>query len=93
MSGYLYCADCGRRMTLQTHYSRKDGSVEYSFRCGGYASRVDSCTAHGISADSVETILLSTVQRISRLVMKDERRLPLNCKGCGLKAEREAPTG
>ncbi len=21
LSGYLYCADCGRRMTLQTHYS------------------------------------------------------------------------
>lgn len=23
LSGYLYCADCGRRMTLQTHYSKK----------------------------------------------------------------------
>ena len=35
LSGYLYCADCGRRMTLQTHYSKKDRSVQYSYRCGG----------------------------------------------------------
>ena len=73
LSGYLYCADCGRRMTLQTHYSKKDGSVQYSFRCGGYASRVNSCTAHGISVDSVEALLLSTVQRLSRFVLKDEK--------------------
>ena len=72
LSGYLYCADCGRRLTLQTHHNKKDGSPEYSFRCGGYASKVDSCTAHSITANSVETILLSAVQRISRLVMKDE---------------------
>ncbi|MEI3175431.1 MAG: hypothetical protein V8S96_02455 [Lachnospiraceae bacterium] len=31
-------------MTLQTHYSKKDGSIQYSYRCGGYASRVNSCT-------------------------------------------------
>lgn len=73
LSGYLYCADCGRRMTLQTHYSKKDGSVQYSFRCGGYAARGNSCTAHGISADSVEALLLSTVQRLSRFVLKDEK--------------------
>lgn len=36
LSGYLYCADCGRRLTLQTHYSKKDGSTQYSYRCGGY---------------------------------------------------------
>ena len=59
LSGYLYCADCGRRMTLQTHYSKKDRSVQYSYRCGGYASRVNACTAHSISADNVEALILS----------------------------------
>lgn len=91
LSGYLYCADCGRRMTLQTHYSRKDGSVEYSFRCGGYASRVDSCTAHGISADSVEAILLSAVQRISRLVMKDEKAFAAELQRLWLEKRKEKP--
>ncbi len=77
LSGYLFCADCGRRMTLQTHYSRKDGSLQYSYRCGGYASRVNACSAHGISADSVEALLLSSVQRLSRFVLQDERAFAL----------------
>lgn len=72
LSGYLYCADCGRRLTLQTHYSKKDGSVQYSYRCGGYASRVNSCTAHSISADNVEALVLSSVKRFSRFVLQDE---------------------
>lgn len=91
LSGYLYCADCGRRMTLQTHYSRKDGSIEYSFRCGGYASRVDSCTAHGIGAKAVEAILLSTIQRISRLVLKDEKAFASELQRLWLERRTEKP--
>ena len=72
LSGYLYCADCGRRMTLQTHYSKKDGSIQYSYRCGGYASRVNSCTSHTISADNVEALILSAVKRFSKFVLNDE---------------------
>jgi hypothetical protein len=77
LSGYLYCADCGRRMNLQTHYNKKDGSIQYSFRCGGYAREANSCTAHGISADSVEALLLSSIQRLSRFVLKDEEAFAL----------------
>ena len=77
LSGYLYCADCGRRMTLQTHYSKKDGSVQYSYRCGGYASRVNSCTSHSISTDNVEALILSSVKRFSRFVLNDEQAFAL----------------
>ena len=77
LSGYLYCADCGRRMTLQTHYSKKDGSVQYSYRCGGYASRVNFCTSHTISADNVEALILSSVKRFSRFVLNDEQAFAL----------------
>ena len=77
LSGYLFCADCGKRMTLQTHYSRKDGSVQYSYRCGGYASKVAACTAHGISAANVEALILSAIQRISRFVLQDEKAFAL----------------
>ena len=73
LSGYLYCADCGRRMTLQTHYSKTDGSVQYSFRCGGYSRMTDSCTAHGISAGQVETLIATTIKRITRRVLNDEQ--------------------
>lgn len=73
LSGYLYCADCGRRLTLQTHYSKKDRSLQYSYRCGGYASKVNSCTSHTISVDNLEALILSTVKRFSRFVLNDEK--------------------
>lgn len=72
LTGYLYCADCGKRLNLQTHYSKKDQSVVYSYRCAGYANGTSPCTAHGIGADTVESLLLSTVQRLSRFVLADE---------------------
>ena len=81
LSGYLYCADCGRRLTLQTHYSKKDGSTQYSYRCGGYASRVNGCTAHSISADNVEALIpvndilyLESHRRIIVMHLLDEKR-------------------
>ena len=46
--------------------------MQYSYRCGGYASRVNSCTAHSISADNVEALVLSSVKRFSRFVLQDE---------------------
>ncbi len=91
LSGYLYCADCGRKMTLQTHYSKKDGSVQYSYRCGGYSSRTDSCSAHGISAESVETLLLSTVKRISRFVMQDEEAFARELQRMALENQEAKP--
>ena len=62
---------------MQTHYSKKDGSVQYSYRCGGYASRVNSCTSHTISADNVEALILSAVKRFSRFVLNDEKAFAL----------------
>ncbi len=73
LSGYLYCADCGRKMHLQTHYRKSDGSTDYSYRCGWYSSRPDNCTPHSIQADNVEKLILSTVKRLSGFVMKDEQ--------------------
>ena len=91
LSGYLYCADCGRRMTLQTHYSKKDGSVQYSYRCGGYASRVNSCTSHTISADNVEALILSAVKRFSRFVLNDEKAFALELQSLWKDKQEEKP--
>ena len=91
LSGYLYCADCGRRMTLQTHYSKKDGSVQYSYRCGGYASRVNGCTAHSISADNVEALILSSVKRFSRFVLNDEQAFALELQSLWNEKQEEKP--
>lgn len=91
LSGYLYCADCGRRMTLQTHYSKKDGSVQYSYRCGGYASRVNGCTAHSISANNVEALILSSVKRFSRFVLNDEQAFALELQSLWNEKQEEKP--
>ena len=74
LSGYLFCADCGRRMSLQTQHSKKDGSAQYYYRCSGYANSLNNCTAHGIGAEKVEQVLLTTVKRISQRVLTDEKR-------------------
>ena len=91
LSGYLYCADCGRRMTLQTHYSKKDGSVQYSYRCGGYASRVNACTSHSISADNVEALILSSVKRFSKFVLNDEKAFALELQSLWNEKKGEKP--
>ena len=91
LSGYLFCADCGNRMTLQTHYSKKDGSVQYSYRCGRYASRVEACTAHGISANDVEALLLSTIKRISRFVLQDEKAFALELQSLWTEKQESKP--
>ena len=88
---YLYCADCGRSLTLQTHYSKKDGSTQYSYRCGGYASRVNSCTAHSISADNVEALILASVKRFSRFVLKDEETFALELQSLWKEKREEKP--
>lgn len=92
LSGYLYCADCGRRLTLQTHYSKKDRSLQYSYRCGGYASRVNSCTGHSISADNVEALILSAVKRFSRFVLNDEKAFALELQSLWKDKQEEKPT-
>lgn len=88
LSSYIYCADCGRRITLQTHYSKKDGSIQNSYRCGGYTSRVNSCTSHTISADNVEALILSAVKRFSKFVLNDKKPLLWNCKHFGMRIRR-----
>jgi predicted nucleic acid-binding Zn ribbon protein len=68
-------------MSLQTHYRKKDGSINYSYRCSGYANKIHSCTAHGVGADAVETLLLNSVQRLSRYVLKDEAAFAQEMQG------------
>ena len=91
LSGYLYCADCGRRMHLQTHYSKKARSVQYSYRCGGYANRISACTSHSISADNVEALILSSVKRISRFVLNDEKAFAMELQSLWNEKQEEKP--
>ena len=76
---------------MQTHYSKKDGSVQYSYRCGGYASRVNFCTSHTISADNVEALILSAVKRFSKFVLNDEKAFALELQSLWKDKQEEKP--
>ena len=70
LSGYLYCADCGARMTLMRAVNKK---YEY-FYCGRYRAyqHKDSCTSHIVRADVVETLLLENIRAIAAFVNEYE---------------------
>ena len=92
LSGYVYCADCGRRMTLQTRKSRTNqDEYVYSYRCGGYVSKVNSCTPHSIGADKIEALILNTVQRMARSVLADEESFALELQNMWNETQSEKP--
>ncbi len=79
---------------MQTHYSKKTVLCSILTVCGGYASRVNSCTSHSISTDNVEALILSSVKRFSRFVLNDEQAFALELQSLwnekqGGKAEAE----
>ena len=79
LCGYLFCADCGHRMSIN-HHKRKDGSDVFSFRCGNYSNNGKNCTAHYIAANTIEKLLLQAIQRLSRRVIKDENAFAASLK-------------
>ena len=70
---------------------KKDRSVQYSYRCGGYASKVNSCSAHSISADNVEALILSAVKRLSRFVLNDEEAFAKELQALWNEKQTEKP--
>lgn len=74
-----------------TREDKKDRSVQYSYRCGGYASKVNSCSAHSISADNVEALILSAVKRLSRFVLNDEEAFAKELQALWNEKQTEKP--
>jgi predicted RNA-binding Zn-ribbon protein involved in translation (DUF1610 family) len=75
LSGIVFCADCGARMTYKSTVSRKDGTTydsDYSFQCGHYRSMYEQCTSHHIKASSLENAILHAVQTLAQHALADE---------------------
>ena len=71
-SGYLFCADCGNRMSFQT-YSLKDGTKRFAYRCSRYNTVVNPCSQHYITENVVNQLVLHSLKRILRRVIQDEK--------------------
>ena len=78
LSGLLYCADCGGRMSYRSPNSqhRKDGKIydaDNAFCCKKYKSRYEPCdNMHFIKVSTVEALILLSIQKISKHVLDDE---------------------
>ena len=79
LCGFLFCADCGHRMSIN-HHTRKDGSDYFSFRCGNYSQKGEACTGHYIGADNIEQLLLAAIRRVANRVIEDEEAFADNIR-------------
>ena len=71
-SGFLFCADCGSRMSVQTYYHKK-GEKCFSYRCSHYGSIINPCSNHHIRESVLNQLVITSIRRISRCVIGDEK--------------------
>lgn len=72
LSGLVFCADCGSRMSFESHYY-KSGEVYFSFRCYRYGNETNGCSQHYINERSLNQLVLHTIQRVYKRVIEDEK--------------------
>ncbi len=75
LSGFLFCADCGQKLKLAAHRTKK-GSLSYYFNCG-YYSRYGKhmCFSHYISAKVLEEIILGDIREMAQRIVLDEKAI------------------
>lgn len=77
LSGLIWCADCGGRMSFSAApYSKivagTDRDSEYTYQCSNYRNRYHACSNHYIKASDLEAIILKAVQTVSEHVLENE---------------------
>jgi hypothetical protein len=76
LTGLLYCADCGAKMThMRTDHAypgHKSGANQYI--CSNYRQNTRACSMHFIRVAAVEELALEVIRRVSRFAAEDEAR-------------------
>ena len=77
LSGLIFCADCGHRMSYKSpdtvhRTSKKQFDSDSGFQCVRYRNRYDGCTSHSIKASVLEEAILKSIQAVSDYVLEDE---------------------
>lgn len=78
LSGLVYCADCGKRLSYSSPQSqhRPDGKTydaDSSFRCPTYKSIYGECTMHYIKSSTLDKLVDEAVRKIARYVLRNEQ--------------------
>lgn len=72
LTGLLYCADCGAKLTH--HNSLVQGKyVDDAFICSNYRQLTRDCAMHYIPTQKLETAILFAIQRVSWYVRHNEK--------------------
>lgn len=78
LSGLVYCADCGKRLSYSSPQSqhRLDGKTydaDSSFRCPTYKSMYGECTMHYIKSSTLDKLVDEAVRKIARYILRNEQ--------------------
>lgn len=72
LSGLLYCADCGSK--LSHHYNpRNQYDSDNAYGCSGYRQYTRNCTMHFISVSAAENLILAAIQQVSAFAIENEK--------------------
>lgn len=71
LTGLLYCADCGSKLTHRHTLSQKKW-IDDAFVCSSYRHLTRDCTMHYIPTQKIEAAILSAIQRVSWYVQNNE---------------------
>lgn len=71
LSGFLYCADCGCKMKLNSV-----GNNKYAFNCGDHMRFGKTiCFSHHIAAKTLERIILDDIREMAQRIVLDEKAI------------------
>ena len=73
LSGFLYCADCGCKMKLQSVAKQSRPNYKYAFNCGDHMRFGKTiCFFHHIPAKTLEKIILDDIRIMAQRIVLDE---------------------
>lgn len=72
LSGLLYCADCGSKLSHR-YNSRNKYDADNSYGCSSYRQYTRNCTMHYIRVSVVEKLILETIREVSAYALSNEK--------------------
>ena len=71
LTGLLFCADCGAKLTHNRGFDKRSGKYNNHFTCISNR-RGTGCTGHYIRGVAAEQVILETLRRVSKYVLNNE---------------------
>ncbi|MGI6068878.1 MAG: DUF4368 domain-containing protein [Blautia sp.] len=75
LTGLVYCADCGSKMTHRqpSPTKKKKYAADDAYICGSYRQRTRDCTMHFIKTSVLWELILTAIREVSDYVRQDEQ--------------------